>query len=299
MREVGKFADSCHQVATPACLTGRAGNTEDAYRAFDAINRSVHNGGSAMIHGTSVPFDGFIAHDGDWSRVSPWLRVLLCEDGTRALAAAGEWKKAAAHAEQYDDAGEQLREARQTRIIAHVLDGDTGSVLTLIDTSVMTQPWEHAVAACLRSYAHLKTERLDTDNLAAMLTATRLAREPSDQALMLFRIWLGLTAVDLSVGAHQPEADLMCAEVIDEAERSADAFTAREVLGHPICRMRMTSAQASALTALVEQAGLSAGSIPESLLDSLMASVQTAGTVLAQALGVANCASFSPNGQVG
>lgn len=31
------------------------------------------------------------------------------------------------HAEQYDDAGEQLREARQVRIIARVLDGHTES----------------------------------------------------------------------------------------------------------------------------------------------------------------------------
>jgi hypothetical protein len=50
----------------------------------------------------------------------------------------------------------------------------------------------------------------------------------------------------------------------------------------------MTTEQTRILTALVQQAGLGAGSIPESLLDDLMASVQTAGTVLVQTLGVAN-----------
>ena len=38
-----------------------------------------------MIHDTSVSFDGFIAADDDQSTVSLWLRVLMREDGTRAL----------------------------------------------------------------------------------------------------------------------------------------------------------------------------------------------------------------------
>ncbi|MGH3692883.1 MAG: thiopeptide-type bacteriocin biosynthesis protein [Pseudonocardiaceae bacterium] len=271
-----------------ARLTSRTGDPEGAYRAFEGINRAVHDGGSAAVHGKSICFDRFTATDGDRSKVSPWLRVLLREDATRALAAAGHWGKAAMHAEQYDDAGERLRETRQTRIIAHVLDGHTDSALTLIDTSVMIQPWEQAVAACLRSYAHIKAERLDTEDPAAMFAAVQFVRQPSDRATTLFRIRLGLAAVDLSAGVHQPEADLICADLIEEAERSADAFAVREALGHPVCRTRMTSAQAAALTALVERAGLGAGSIPESLLDDLMGSVRTAGNVLAQTLRVAN-----------
>jgi hypothetical protein len=51
-------------------------------------------------------------------------------------------------------------------------------------------------------------------------------------------------------------------------------------------RTRITPNQAAALTALVDQAGLDAGAIPESLLDDLMTSVQAAEIVLAQTLGV-------------
>ncbi len=51
-------------------------------------------------------------------------------------------------------------EARQARIIARVLDGHTDSALALIDASVMTESWEHAVAACLRIYAHVKADSL-------------------------------------------------------------------------------------------------------------------------------------------
>lgn len=217
--------------------------------------------------------------------MSPWLRVLLREDGTRALAAAGQWGKAAVHAEQYDDAGDQLREARQARIIARVLDGHTDSALALIDTSVMTQPWEHAVAACLRNYAHVKADRLDTEDLPAMLTAVQLARQPSDRATTLFRIRLGLAAVDLAAGAHPDQAERMRVELVEEAEQSGDAFAAREVLDHPGCHARMTPEQTRVLTALAQQARLSTGSIPESLLDDLMVSVQTAGNVLTQTLG--------------
>lgn len=147
------------------------------------------------------------------------------------------------------------------------------------------RPRGRAVAACLRNYAHVKAERLDTKDLAAMLTAVQLARQPSDRATTLFRIRLGLAAVDLAAGAHPDHAEFMHVELIEEAEHSGDAFAAREALGHPGCHARMTPEQTTVLTTLVPQAGLNAGSIPESLLDDLMVSVQTAGTVLAQTLG--------------
>ncbi len=70
-----------------ARLTGRAGDPEGAQRRFDGISRAAHNGGSATVHATSVSFDGFTATDSDRSKVSPWLRALLREDNTRALAA--------------------------------------------------------------------------------------------------------------------------------------------------------------------------------------------------------------------
>lgn len=155
----------------------------------------------------------------------------------------------------------------------------------------MTRPWDHAVATCLRSYAHITAKRLNTDHLAAMLTAVGLARELSDRGTTLFRTRLGLIAVDLSAELHQEKADLMCGELIGEAQRSADAFVAREVLSDPLCRMRMTLDQAAALTALIERAGLGAGSIPEPIRGDLMASVQTAGAVLADTLSVANSVS--------
>jgi hypothetical protein len=271
-----------------ARLTRRAGDPEGAYGEFEAIDRAAHHGGTATIHGTSVSFHGFTAAEGDRSKVSPWLRTLLREDGTRALAAANDWAQAAALAERGDDAPEQLREARQTRIIAHIIHGHIDTALTLIDTSAMTQPWEHAVAGCLRTYTCLTAEQPAADAIATMLTAVQRARQQSNEATTLFRIRLSLTALDLSTAANRNDVDLLCAELIDEAERSTDAYAAREVLGHPTCQTRMTAAQTDALTALVERARLGVGSIPESLRNDLMASVHTAGTALAHALGEAH-----------
>ncbi|SMD23893.1 thiopeptide-type bacteriocin biosynthesis domain-containing protein [Lentzea albidocapillata] len=267
-----------------ARLTSRAGDPEGAYRALHAIDQAARHGGNATIHGTSIPFDEFIATDGDRSELDRWLQVLLREDGTRALAAAGKWTEATEHAEQHDEAEEMLRESRQTRVIAYASNGRVDDALRLIDSSVMTEPHEYALAACLRSYAHLKDGRLSVDDVAATLAAVRLARKPTDRSTTLFCIRLGLTALDLCMAAQQVETDPLCAELIEDAERSTDAYAARELLNHATCRTRMTAGQAGTLQGLMDRAGLDAGSIPKSLLGVLMASVETAGTVLAQTL---------------
>ncbi|MEO3861334.1 thiopeptide-type bacteriocin biosynthesis protein [Acrocarpospora sp. B8E8] len=269
-----------------ARLDIRAGAPEGAYRALDQIYHAVHHGGSADIHGMSISFDGFTAGNADRAKVSPWLWDLLLQDGTRALVAAGQWAKAATHAARYDHAAEQLRESRQADIITRVLDGRIHSALALIDDTVTTQPWEQAVAGCLRTFARLKAAGPAPEDLTRTLAAVRLARQQPDRKTTLFRIRLGLTAVDLAAGPYQVQADPLCAEMIEEAEQSGDAYVAREVLGHPACRTRMTSGQRRDLIALVERAGLGQGTIPQLLLADLAASVEAAGAVLAQALGV-------------
>lgn len=277
-----------------ARLTKHGGNPETAYHDLATIHRAAHHGDTALIHGKSVSFDGFTASENDRSTVDLWLRRLMREDGTRALTAAGHWNQAAAHAEQYDDSTEILREARQTRIIAHVLDGHTNTARALLDASLVRQPWERAVAACLRTYTQLNAEESATDDITRMLAAVHDARQTFHRASTLFRVQLGLTAIDLAAGLHPDETNLLCTELIDEAQRSTDAYAAREVLSHPPCRTRMTSAQSSALTALVDRARLESGTLPESVLDHLMASVRTAGNVLAHSLGIASEAALPP-----
>lgn len=263
-----------------ARLTRRAGDAEGAHREFEAINHAVHNGGKVVIHGFLVDFDSLLA---DMSTVDRWLRQVMREDGTRALVAAGQWTNAAAHAEKYDDAGNQLREARQTRVIALALNGKASSALELVDNTVTNDAWEYAVATCLRSYVLLKEHSLGAGDVIDMLNDVRRVCGASDRPTRLFRIRLGLAAADLAIAA-QADAGPLCTELIEEAERSADAFIAREVLAHPECRTLATPKQAETLRLLVERAGFDSGHVPEALLDDLMASVQTAETALTETL---------------
>jgi hypothetical protein len=208
-------------------LTRRAGSPDGAYRELDQIERAFRAGGDALIHGERISFRGFTTADSEQSSVAKWMRTVMCDDGTRCLVTAGRWEKAAAHAARYDDAQEKLRESRQTRIIAHVLGGHTDSALTLIDSSVVSEPWEPAVAACLRAYANINAARRNIVDLDAMLGAVRSARLSCDRPTTLFHIRLGLTAVDIASGEVDDEVDLLC------AEQSADAFARPGTTGQP------------------------------------------------------------------
>ncbi|EYT91488.1 hypothetical protein ThrDRAFT_02823 [Frankia casuarinae] len=268
-------------------LTRRAGNPGGAHHELNEIERAARTGSDALIHGERISFRGFITADSEYPKAAQWMRVVMLDDGTRNLVAAGRWEEAAAHAARYDDAQEMLRESRQARIIAHVRSGHTDPALALIDSSVVSQPWETAVAACLRAYINIGAARRDNIDLEALLGAVRSARFSCDRPTTMFHLRLGLTAVDLASSAAVNEGiDLQCAELIDMAEHSADAFVARELLGNPVCRARMTSTQTGELSAYVARAGLDAGSIPGASRDDLLASVQTATTVLVQALDV-------------
>jgi hypothetical protein len=116
----------------------------------------------AEVHGRSFTLGGLMAD----AAVATWFRDVLLHDRTRALAATGHWDKAAGHAAQYDGHPGRLHGARQARIIAFVTGGDGEGALALIDESIRTEPWEHAVAACLRAWAHLATGCLIPHRLA-------------------------------------------------------------------------------------------------------------------------------------
>jgi thiopeptide-type bacteriocin biosynthesis protein len=266
-----------------ARLTRRAGDPEGAYRELEAINHAVHNGGEVMINGESIDFDGLIIDRP--STVDRWLRDVMRDEGTRALVAAGQWTNAATHAEKYG-AGTQLREARQTGIIARTLRGQAGAALDMVDNTVTTENWEHAVAACLRDHALLKNQRLGAADLNVLFNAVRRAREATDRPTTLFRTRLGLAAADLAVVAHA-DARPLCAELIEEAQRSDDAFVARDVLAHPGCQELTNPTQAKRLATQVERAGFGAGEIPAPLLANLMASVKTAHKALVDTLALA------------
>jgi thiopeptide-type bacteriocin biosynthesis protein len=264
-----------------ARLDERAGNPSRAFHTLGQIDRAARTGGIAHIGGRTIDFARFLADDGQ--ALDPFLRRVLREDGTRALAATGDWERTAEHAARYDDAPERMGEVRQAQIIAAVLGGRFIEAADRLDTAETPDLWERAVAACLRTYLSAKTGDADPGITAAMITAVQRARGSIKRGTTVFRIRLGLTALDLAA-THPREGALVAAELAADAQRSASAYAARDVLEHPICRALLPATTTAELGALVEQAGLHAGTIPAALLDRLHQATETAAEVLAHTL---------------
>lgn len=265
-------------------LTHRAGDPHGAYKALHAMNRAVHHGGNALVHGTAIPFDRFVATHADRQDAAEWLRAIMLEDGTRLLATTSQWTKAAAHAALYDTAGERLHEARQTQVIGSLHNGHTDSAFATLEASVITEPWERAVSACLRSYIDLRTKQLTPEGMSQALAMVRYAQQSPDHDMAHFRLRLGLTAVDLAAEMFPGQAKALCSELIRNATDSEDAFAAKEVLRHSTARGQIAPAVREVLNTLIRRAGLGRGSIPPPLLAALLAAVDCAENVLSRAL---------------
>lgn len=265
-------------------LTHRAGDPHGAYQALCTINHAAHHGGKARVHGTAISFDRFVATHADRHEAATWLRAIMLKDGTRLLATTGQWTRAAAHAALYDDAGESLRESRQTQIIGNLHNGHTGSALATLEASVTTELWELAVAACLRSYIDLRTNQLTPQGVAGALAMVRHAQQSPGQDTAHFHIRLGLTAVDLATERCPGHAEVLCTELIRAAAESEDAFAAREVLRHSRAREQMGPTERETLNTLVHRAGLGHGSISPPLLTDLLAAVESTENILIQTL---------------
>lgn len=261
-----------------ARLDIRGGRPERGWEGLDQIRRAVRDGGTAEIHTGVFPLDRYATAD-SMIIVTGWLRGVLLHDGTRALAAAGDWNRAAAHAAWYDDAPRRLAEARQALILARIHAGDPAFALDLIDSAARAEPWEDAVAACLRAYAGIKGGRPVADGTIQALRA----RVPDARGTAVFRARLGLTAAVLTGVLGEP-AEEVAADVISEASRSGDAQAAREVLQHPGVHGYLTSDSERDLSEIVARSALGQGAIPEKLLTCLGAAVSTAENVLAATL---------------
>lgn len=263
-----------------ARLTHRAGDPLSAHRTYEALNRAVRHGGTAHIHGLAVDFDNFARSDSDRADVAAWLRTTLREDGTCALAATGDWAAAAAHAARYDDNPHLLRESRQSRILAAAAANETDAAFALVTTAATSEPWEHAVAACLR--VHSAPHAPITDALHTVRCA--LAEHEARPAIGLFRLRLGLTALDLTPMPQTAEARRLCTALVSDVVDSDDAFLAREALAHPACGAAADTKQRATLEQRIEGAGLGSGSIPSRHLNTVTAATRAAEAVLADIL---------------
>ncbi|WP_243710845.1 thiopeptide-type bacteriocin biosynthesis protein [Actinomadura sp. KC216] len=266
-----------------ARLDLRARNPERAYQTLHRLQVAVQHGGDVDVHGTPISFDGFTTSTAARAHVSPWLRTVLREDGTRALVAARQWQRAARNATEHAMPGEGIDEATQMTIISQALNGDFDAAQSTIPTANLSTPWDQATAHCLRVFVDIASGRPDPSILPSLLITARHTVQRPDRKRAMTQTRLGLAAVDLAAELDPAQSDLLYTEVAQAASRSGDAFAAREVLKHPN-KEGLSSAQGTALTALVERAAFGRGRIEPTLLADLTDSLETAGEVLQDAL---------------
>ena len=235
-----------------ARLHHRDGDPDAALTVLNSLYDAVRLETETDIDGHRLDFRNLTASATDHQRLCRWLWTVLLADGLRALTHAGRWAQALAHAQHHNGIGRRLLDGRQTAILAGLFDGNPSGATTLLDTSELGEPWEHAIAACLHVLATRREPQPHRGCVSNMVDHYHTLR-PTPQTLV-FNIRLGLTIVDLAGGATQPEGARATTHVIQRATADIDGHTAREVLAHNIQTHLPTSAQERLLTATHETA---------------------------------------------
>jgi hypothetical protein len=279
-----------------ARLYGRARQFHQMHRALVDVGHALdERGGTLVLHETTLTLNDLTTSDD--LDVRAWYRTVLAQDGTRALAATGDWTAAAAHAALYDPHPDRLREATQTRVITLTHSGNYDSALALLDATP-PRPDERAVDAALRAHLAVRAGHPHHDHLGrllAILTEGTRQTEGTGPAPVLFRVRLAQIADDL--GADPAATGPLWQRLVDEVLQTGDAYAAREASAAPSCQAILPPDRASALADLTRRAALTPHGqtlavLPD--LAALAAPLQRAADVLTHTLA---CPATEPTAQ--
>ncbi|GAA0955930.1 thiopeptide-type bacteriocin biosynthesis protein [Actinocorallia libanotica] len=282
---LGRYAIAALQpLVNLARLHGRASQPERMYRALTDLEHALQHGGSFLLHDTLLTLDGLsTAEDPE---LHAWYQDVLAQDGTRALAATGNWNAAAAHAALYDPHPDRLHEGTQTRVIALTLAGNHEAALAHLDQRPPSNRTEQAVDAALRAHLAIRTGRTPHDEITQLLASihddSQLA-EQTDLVPLLCRIRLTQAASDL--GASPTSTKTLWRQITDATLRTGDAYAAHQASRSPSCAKSIAPEQAAALTDLTRRAGLPLRDQPISVLPDLA----MLAAALQQAVDVLTC----------
>jgi hypothetical protein len=262
-------------------LTARSGTPDTAYRQLADLHQAVHHGGIVTLHGQCIDLTRFTT-PATVRHIQPWLRFLMTDDGTRLLAATGQWAKAAQHATTYDAEPDRLFEGRQARIVAawHANDPDTADAL--LDGAHITEPWEGAVRQLLRHGTETIAGRARDGLFTTVLDTAQAAVEATAPHTRMFRVRLARTVIVLAPANSHSLTEPLCRTVVDDTEEAGDAFAAREILRSPI--PMANDQQRRNLEALVHNGGLGRDAIPAPDLAVMNDALAIAGPSLANCL---------------
>lgn len=260
----------------------RAHDGDEALRLLTAIYRAVRSGTDLVIEGRALPLTGLTGDRDERYKLHEWIWLHLIGDGVRALALAGRWDDAVAHAQAHNGIGLHLMEGRQATILAHLVSGDLPGAQAALAPCTPQHPWELQVAACLKVLCANPDSTSKYHNVTAMIR--QFAEYQPMPGYAFFRAQLGLCVATLVGTADADASSRVLAQVADEAIESGDGYGAREVLRHHDIHATVTEGQYSALTDLLSASGLGIGAIPEHLRRNLLDSTRLAAEELGASL---------------
>ncbi len=252
----------------------RDGHGECAYEMLQRLYRAAQRRGVADICGHSIDLSQVTSNEERHRKICTDLWAAVLSDGARALARAGRWVEAAEAMVAHRGVGNRLLDGRQIMIMSLLERGLPQQATAMVDSSTTTQSWEHAVAASLRVYCRAQTATVTQDELDAALSEALTLMEDPEPATVVFRVRVGLTALDLAGGPVTPQALRLRAAVVAAAR--TDAYAARDVLAHSLMRKTMTLEHSRVLGSVVEASGIGCGEIAPALLSDMMTAVASA-----------------------
>ncbi len=146
--------------------------------------------------------------------------------------------------------------------------------MTMIDSSVPTEPWENSVGALLRIHCQPDARQTPREELDHAVRGTLALITQPEPTTATFRVRLGLTTLDLTADQPTPKTPNLRATVIDVA--SSDAYAARDVLDHHAMRSHMTPQQEQELSVVLAASGLGTRKLSAAHTDALTAAVHKA-----------------------
>lgn len=261
-----------------ARLQLRAHDSDQALRLLTAMFQAVRSNTDLVVDDHTLPLTDLVGTRAEHHKLREWVWLHLIGDGIRALALAGRWDDAIAHARAHRGIGLHLMEGRQATIVAHCVNGDLTAARAALADSTPQQPWELQVAACLMIMCTDTDSTSMNPDVAAMIA--RFIEQQPMPGYAFFRAQLGLTVTTLADTIDSDAADRVLAQVTDEVIESGDGYAAREVLRYRDTPATVTGGQRAALTDLLNASGLGTGTLPEPLRQSLFDSTQAAAQAL-------------------
>ncbi|MFI7218407.1 hypothetical protein [Micromonospora maritima] len=261
-------------VVNLARLRIREGDGDGAYRLLTHLYAAIVGGTPVLLDDLEIHPRQLPADPEELKQIISWLRGTLLSDGTRALTLAGRWDDAVTHVRRYDGIGPTLLDGRQVAIVAHLLQDEGPSAAALLAATKIEAPWEQAVYGLLKTWQELAVGTVAVDHADLI---DRVSAVPRTPGLAVFRVRLGLTALDLSVGLPIDVVDNLTKQLVADAIHDEDANAARDLINHPA----LTAGNQGTLRPLIKASGLDQGYLPATANDPLSVALDLAGAVIA------------------